>query len=135
MGMYTQVKGYLNVDSIGFETVGLAQARLNEAKLSFLKDDTINCSRKAIVTGDTFLHVGFNASAFIFIGTEFKNYCRDAEAWLDYLLKYFPNAEGRVDFQYEEDECATSRIIARGEIVRQEEVGVKTEGYGNSFND
>lgn len=132
MGMYTQVKGYLNVDSIGYATEGLSEL-LQQAKDAFVSDDDIACSRKEIVTEDTIIHFGFNASAFVFIGSEFKNYCQDAQEWVRYLLEWFPNAEGRIDFQYEENESATSWVISEGEVKMVEEVSVKTEGYGNCF--
>lgn len=105
MGMYTQVRGWLNVDSIGKyggENLSRIKVLLEVAKENFKSDTTIDADRKW-VSDDTVVFSGANNSTYLFIGTELKNYDDDAEKWIKYLIDYFPNAEGRIDFQYEEE--------------------------------
>lgn len=130
MGMYTQVRGWLNVDSMGFNNEPLLRKRLSDAINSF-QDKHVG---RAWVCNDTVLHIGANGSAFIFFGTELKNYNSDAEAWIEHLITFFPNAEGRVDFQYEEDESVCKCwLIAKGSIENSYLNDVWCVGYGNKF--
>lgn len=142
MGMYTQVRGWLNVDSVSYDGENILQNRLDEAKKSFL--EVGKCDRKW-VCDDTILHIGANGSAFLFFGTELKNYTRDAEEWIEHLITFFDNAEGRIDFQYEE-ECIGGEIaydgticnnesdyweIYKGEITKKSTCKTWCKGYGN----
>lgn len=139
MGMYTQIRGWLNVDSIGKdENIAIFENRLKEAQSTFLNDDTIldvnneKLERKW-VCNDTYIHSGGNGSSYIFFGTELKNYGCPAEIWIKYLLKHFSNAEGRIDFQYEGDDiCGKCKFwnVYRGEIT-EGYCDVWCEGYGN----
>ena len=136
MGMYTQIRGWLNVDSIGdyqgknFEEI---ERKLLSAQEGFQRDITIESSRKWVCQ-DTYAHRGGNGSTYIFYGTELKNYNSDAEQWIKYLLDFFPNAEGRIDFQYEEDECYHYYwLIAKGKIVKEDTEEIYCEGYGNMY--
>lgn len=137
MGMYTQIRGWLNVDSIGDyagERFKEIQNKLLSAQEEFQNDESIKADRKW-VCHDTLVHRGGNGSAYIFIGTELKNYDSDAEQWIKYLLNYFPNAEGRVDFQYEEDECyCWYWLIAEGKIINEDRIEKWCYGYGNTYN-
>lgn len=129
MGMYTQVRGWLNIDSIGYENKKILQNKLLEAQTSF--EDEKLCDRSWICR-NTILHMGGNGSAFLFIGAELKNYDMDAEKWIEYLLKFFPNAEGRIDFQYEEDEEECEYWLIRdGFVLHKGYNAVWCEGYGN----
>ena len=75
MGMYTQIRGWLNVDSIGdyhgerFEKISL---KLERVKKDFKSND-MDLDRKW-VANDTIIHKGANGSVFLFMGTELKNY-------------------------------------------------------------
>lgn len=136
MGMYTQVRGWLNVDSIGdydcknFEEI---ERKLLSAQEGFQRDATIGAVRKW-VCHDTHAHRGGNGSTYIFFGTELKNYDNDAERWIEYLINFFPNAEGRIDFQYEEDsEKCKYWLIAGGRIVEDSCNSVWCYGYGNMY--
>jgi len=159
MGMYTQVRGWLNVNSIGNrEQFVEVQTKLETAKEDF-KNSDIDADRKWVCE-DTVAHMGSNGVSFLFFGTELKNYTREAEKWIAFLLKYFPNAEGRIDFQYEEEvpwenldekeedeseekirfpwryedeEGSTSKyyLIRRGAIIKEGWDKTWCEGYGN----
>jgi hypothetical protein len=130
MGMYTQVRGWLNVDSIGFDREVILMRKLFEAKESF--EEQFN--GRTWVCNDTVLHYGSNGSAYLFFGTELKNYDDDAENWIKHLIKYFPNAEGRIDFQYEEDEETCKYwLIYCGKVIMQSYCNRWCKGYGNTF--
>lgn len=142
MGMYTQIRGWLNVDSIGdyegkrFQEINLL---LQKAKDDFENDRTVLNYRgepmeRKWVCHDTIAHRGGNGSVYLFFGTELKNYGSPAEAWIEYLIKYFPNAEGRIDFQYEEDEYECEYwFISHGAVIKRSNNEKWCEGYGNSF--
>lgn len=135
MGMYTQIRGWLNVDSIGDsngENFKKINNLLESAKESFQNDKSIIADRKWVCK-DTIAFRGSNDSVFLFIGSEIKNYDSDAEKWIEYLITYFPNAEGRIDLQYEEYDFSNSLIITEGKIVGKEIWETPTKGYGNSF--
>lgn len=141
MGMYTQIRGWLNVDSIGNnENFELLARTLESTKDYFENDDTIvdvcgNKLERKWVCNDTYIHQGGNGSIYIFFGTELKNYGCPAEIWIKYLLEWFPNAEGRIDFQYEEDEVFCKYwLITKGKIFKQDLNPVWCEGYGNMYN-
>ena len=77
MGMYTQVRGWLNIDSIGYgdERLIKAEKLLEQAKEDFENDNTLvdyygdKLARKW-VCHDTTLVEGGNGSLFLFFGTE-----------------------------------------------------------------
>ncbi len=142
MGMYTQVRGWLNVDSIGdcdgkrFHEIEnkLSSAQRNFENDETLKDNSNDILERKWVCRDTVVHYGGNGSVYIFIGTELKNYGQPAEIWIKYLLKYFPNAEGRIDFQYEEDDNTCKYwLIKYGEIIKEDFNPVWCTGYGNGY--
>lgn len=122
MGMYTQIRGWLNVNSIGDakEFQGIKE-RLETAQEDF-KNSDVDADRKWICQ-DTVAHMGGNGSAFLFFGTELKNYTKEAEKWIEFLLKYFPNAEGRIDFQYEGEEPWDSLDEQEDSHSHQDSVG------------
>lgn len=131
MGMYTQVRGWLNVDSIGCgENFIEIQEKVEILKEKFKSECTID---RTWVCEDTIVHTGGNGSVFIFIGTELKNYGNPAMAWLEFLVKEFPNAEGSVDFQYEEYDFSSVYYIRNGEISKPVECPYPTRGYGNMY--
>jgi hypothetical protein len=136
MGMYTQIRGWLNVDSIGdYEGNNYREIynKLTQAQENFQDDLTIKVDRRW-VCNDTVLHKGGNGSVYIFFGTELKNYDSAAESWIKYLLNYFPNAEGRIDFQYEEDEYYCFYwLISGGKIIKDDRTEKWCEGYGNMY--
>ena len=130
MGMYTQARGWLNVDSIGFGRKAMLAEKLTDAQDSFKQNKNI----RSWVCEDTVLHYGSNGSAYLFFGTELKNYDDDAEKWINHLITFFPNAEGRVDFQYEEDaETCKCWLISKGKVLKEYQNPVWCEGYGNTF--
>lgn len=137
MGMYTQIRGWLNIDSIGYgdERFRDLERQLEKAKEHFLEDDTITVDRKW-VCHDTHIHNGCNGSVYIFFGTELKNYGNPAKIWIEYLLNYFPNAEGSIDFQYEElgiGDTTYRLLIYKGQIIKEEDVEAWCYGYGNLY--
>jgi hypothetical protein len=99
MGMYTQIRGWLCVGSINSHPE--SGKLFNEAKAKYIAEQST--PRCYLVASDTNFQVGSNHCRFIFIGTELKNYDNDAENWIKYLLSVFPWAEGRIDFQFEND--------------------------------
>lgn len=132
MGMYTQVRGWLNVDSISYRHGEQLEVILSTAKADFAKF----CEGKSIrrwVKDDVILHNGSNGCAFIFIGSELKNYDQDAQTWIKFLLPYFPNAEGLIYFQYEdtEDNENTVWTISHGKVIKEEHMATVFKGYGN----
>lgn len=138
MGMYTQIRGWLCIDSMGNGKD--YQSRLDKVR-EIYKAENINndnCSRP-YVSDCTWVHNGANGSAWIFIGLEHKNYDDSFYIWLDYLLKEFPQAEGRVDIQYEgeelEDQDKTKEFLIRdGKIVARNLIPVWCYGYGGNPN-
>lgn len=167
MGMYTQIRGWLNVDSIGGIDDNLLKITeiLKQAQDDFKNDNTIIDSydntpiERKWVCEDTIIHEGGNGSKYIFFGTELKNYGNPAYEWIKYLIKYFPNAEGRIDFQYEEEdywedinfdvekenennpwyrgenEGSESRylLIRNGSIIKDDYTRTWCKGYGNMY--
>jgi hypothetical protein len=165
MGMYTQVRGWLNVDSIGCDNLGEIQSKLEQAKEYFESDATLKDSdndtlERKWVCHDTIANGGGNGSVYIFFGTELKNYGNPAYEWIKFLLKYFPNAEGRIDFQYEEENYwedinyeeeketesnpgyyqednkgSMSRylLIRDGKIIKDDYTRTWCKGYGNMY--
>lgn len=125
MGMYTQVRGWLCVGDVKFNdrkfSDALAMAKAESHSIEAVKDSTI-------------YHVGWNGSAWLFIGAELKHYSdgtdpHGAEDWIKHLLAYFPLAEGRIDFQYE--------ITERGHGSPYWEIykGKITEKHGKTWTD
>lgn len=136
MGMYTQVRGWLNINSIYIEDEDLIKNRLDEAKKDF-REKHEHSNVATFIVDDTLIHSGSNDSVFLFFGTELKNYSEDCETWIEHLLLYFPSAEGRIDFQYELEEREENSESKFWEIYegKIEESASKTwcKGYGNSF--
>ena len=145
MGMYTQVRGWLNVDSIGdykCERYKKICQLLKKAQNDFENDNTIldvdgEPLERKWVCRDTIVHKGGNGSVYLFFGTELKNYGNPAYHWVVYLLKYFPNAEGRIDFCYEEEYIGEDKsrylLIRDGKIIEDGYTTTWTKGYGNIF--
>lgn len=96
MGHYTQIRGWLNVGPVG--SIG---ERLDKAKAEYV--NRYPESRSWIYEGTHFPTEmnGFNGESFIFIGVELKNYDDDYRRWLEVLLEFFPEANGRWDVQSE----------------------------------
>lgn len=133
MGMYTQCRGWLNVNSIGDGYNKKLNERLEIAKQEFIKQHEKDIY-SSWVCKDTFFHTGGNGSAFIFFGTELKNYNHSAEEWIIFILSYFRSAEGCIFFQYEEDEGEnTIRVIGKGKIIDKRRQVLPFEGYGNMY--
>lgn len=134
MGMYTQARGWLNVFSIGREEHGSnAEYNLQEAKHTF-KANYPNI--RNWVCEDTVCHQGGNGSVYLFFGTELKNYNEDAQKWIEHLLTYFPSAEGRIDFQYEEVDFGDETpcwLIYNGEVIKKGKTTAWCKGYGNGL--
>lgn len=136
MGMYTQVRGWLNIGSIGSHNLTQVLSTLNQAREEFrtLNKDKLD---RLWVCEDCMGSSGSNGSAWIFIGSEHKNYDDSMDEWIKHLLKAFPTAEGRIDWQYEEedpkDRKSTSRylLIYRGKIIDDNLCPTWCEGYGN----
>lgn len=161
MGMYTQARGWLNVDSIGGRKYKELSDKLEDAKIKF---EVSGIADRHWVSDDTHIHQGSNGSAYIFFGTELKNYDDDSEKWIKYLLGFFPNAEGRIDFQYEEEDFWTNLdevendkdddgvvfsypsngsndgsyskywLIRGGSIIKEDTTKTWCYGYGNSYD-
>lgn len=128
--MYTQIRGWLNVLSIGGpeDTKELAD-RLPIAKATY-RAGFPNLDR-TWVADDTHFHIGGNGSCWLFIGTELKNYDASFDEWLNHLLTYYPTAEGRIELQCEGSEGSTSRIIKDGLVQGTQTEHAWAKGYGN----
>jgi hypothetical protein len=138
MGMYTQVRGWLNIDSIGhpesfYEIQDKLQGMIDEYQEKRI-------TSRSWVARDTIAARGSNGSTYIFFGTELKNYDEDAEEWIKYLIATFPSAEGRIDFQYEteeyHDENSKSKywLIRDGMVIESARTSTWCKGYGNSYD-
>lgn len=137
MGMYTQVRGWLNVRSMGWGQLDALEERFERVKEQYLSEH--NTDRQDIVVENTHFKIGFNGSAFIFIGTELKNYEEDAEVWLKFLINEFATSEGVICFQSELEEPQddgtkfnTVWIVSGGEIS-EEFQAMPFNGYGNGI--
>jgi len=128
--MYTQAMGMLNIASINATGKRFEEYKqiLAQAQESFKIE---NQSLRNWLCDNTFIEMCGNASVFIFFGTELKNYDDDIETWIRYLIKFFPYAEGIVSSQFEQDEFAHLYFIYRGEIQKEMESPIITEGCGN----
>lgn len=138
MGMYTQVRGWLNVNSIGYgDDFNEISIFFQEIKNNFI-NERVDLDRPW-VADDSILFMGSNGSVWIFIGSEHKNYDKSIDEWIKTLIANFPNAEGRIDYQYEkeywEDENCTSRylLIRQGKIVEDGRTKTWCNGYGNRY--
>ena len=63
----------------------------------------------------------------------YKNMSREK---FEYLLNYFPNAEGSIEFQYEElgiGDTTYRLLIYKGQIIKEEDVEAWCYGYGNLY--
>lgn len=131
MGMYTQVRGWINIDSIGYGRFEKLEKIFNEVNKEYIENrKTPRCE---FIMQDTHIMQGSNGSAFIFIGSELKNYNNDAEEYIKFLANKFHNAEGHVCFQYEDDECFNKTwIISKGKIEEKHQQ-FPFKGYGNMF--
>ncbi len=125
MGMYTQIRGWLCVKSIGALNDG--PARLKTAQDTFVK----KCERPW-VKENTWFHQGSNGACWLFIGVEYKNYDDSFDLWLKHLLIYFPQAEGRIDYQYEECEVGspTKTVLVYKGLSTEVECQAWCDGYG-----
>lgn len=134
MGMYTQIRGWLNVDSIGKRKNREKLERLlTIAKEEYNQREDLD---RKWVCNDTILHFGGNGSAYLFIGTELKKYDDSVDEWIKALIKTFPNSEGRIDFQYEEDDENTGSryiLIRDGKIMKDDIGETWCCGYGNMY--
>lgn len=129
MGMYTQAKGMLNVDSIrGGQNFYDIQQKLDDLKEKFEEEKLVD---RTWVCDGTIAMLSSNGGVFIFFGAELKNYSNEIDTWIDYLLKGFPTAEGKFDIQYEEYEFPTTYYVYQGKIVDKKECTVRQNGYGN----
>lgn len=143
MSSYTQVRGWLNISSIKAHPIEEIRLNLKKVQEKFVNDKTLVDSTGDLLERknlcyDTIIHKGGNDSVFIFFGTE-RNYCDDtAFQWIKFLIKYFPSAEGRIDFQNENDnmyeECKSRYLLIRdGEIIKDDYTETWCEGYGNRY--
>ena len=133
MGMYTQIRGWLNINSIGSKMLLKNEVTFKKAQLEFslLSEDK---GERKWVCEDTIIYTGSNCSQWIFIGSEYKNYDKSMDNWIDLLLKFFPMAEGRIDYQYEEEHIGgKSRylLIRGGTIIKDSYCETWCIGYGN----
>lgn len=132
MGMYTQYRGWLCLDSINGENEPQAVAVLEQARANFKKREDLS---RTWVSDDCWIHSGSNGSLWLFFGTEHKDYDDSMEAWIRHVVAVFPKAEGRIDVQYEEvypGENTHCFLVKAGEIAKAP-VKAWTEGYGLDF--
>jgi hypothetical protein len=138
MGMYTQIRGWLNVDSISNrENYNEIRGKFEHAQKDFLERKLID---RPWVCNDSLVTGGSNGSVWIFIGSEHKNYDNSMDKWIETLIETFPNAEGRIDYQHETEradygEESTSRylLIRGGKIIVDDRGKTWCTGYGNSY--
>lgn len=135
MGMYTQIRGWLNVGSISSmqereAEEGIAQAR----KLFAVKTKELELARPW-VSEDTHVVFGSNGAAWIFFGAELKNYDESFDEWFKCVIEAFPFAEGRLDYQYEEEspgesDCRVVKVY-KGKIISDTREPAWCNGYEN----
>lgn len=131
MGMYTQVRGWLNVNSIAEEGNEKTFNTFNRAVKEYNEEN--RTPRQEYVLKDTSIQIGANSSVFIFIGTELKNYDADAEKWLEFLISKFYNAEGHIMFQYEENETKNKIWTVSNGKINEKFEDFDFKGYGNMY--
>jgi len=130
--MYTQFRGVLCLSSIG-QGGTLVEAETKFKTLREAYKTTTENSRAWVADWDTHIHAGSNASIWIFIGSEHKNYDESMMDWIKLLVSSF-HCEGRIEIQYEEEYPGdTQRVlkITPGKIEEIREVA-HTYGYGFS---
>lgn len=133
MGMYTQVRGWFCLDSIGDEeNFRDAEARLQQAKDNLLADpDQV----RGWIGDDVSVRQGGNDTLWLFVGMEFKNYNQDVDLLVKHLRQVFPGMEGRLDLQYEEVEAGdqTCTWLINRDGIQKESVTAWTYGYGLDY--
>ena len=140
MGMYTQGRGWLNVNSIGNDKRNdRIQQVFDEMKQNFIGNG------RDWIAEDLTLNFGSNGSAWIFLGTELKNYNNEIESLIRHVISYFPNAEGRFDIQHEKVDPNIQDngydfymepdyyLIYKGSIVESGTCRPWCHGYGNMY--
>ena len=131
MGMFTQVRGWLNINSISADKADKVKETYYKAVEEYSSKE--RTPRQEFVMQDTRLYIGSNNSTYIFIGTELKNYDTDAEKWLEFLISKFYNADGHIMFQYEEDETLNKIWIVSNGKINEKFEDFDFKGYGNMF--
>ncbi len=133
MGMYTQYRGWLCLDSICGENEEKAKAALAATQATFNERKDIS---RPWVCNDAWIHSGGNGSLWLFIGTEHKDYDESMDEWIKTVVALFPNCEGRIDVQYEETskgEETPVYLVDKGTILKTEQPATTSEAYGLDF--
>ena len=130
MGMYTNGGATLLCGSISSECDQL-MIKFYEMKSNLREFMVAKNQRSWLVSSAITCSEGPNGSFFIHIGTEHKDYGDEFETILEFILRWFNNAEGFAWKIYEEDDVPTFWIIANG--VRHTMTipdGITFQGYG-----
>lgn len=123
MGMYTQVRGCLDIGEFDLDNYSEYAERLTKAQEEFKADcekEEDSCYR-SWVCEYTHLHLGGNGTVFLFFGVELKNYNEEAEAWIAFVLEYFPRAEGTIFF-HTESGGGWRAVIRNGKVIENTSV-------------
>ena len=130
--MYTQFRGVLCLKSIGsMKDFDALKIQFDALQAAFLAADE---NDRPFVCQDSQIFLGSNGSAWIFIGSEHKDYDDSMSNWIKILASTF-RCEGRVEQQYEDvaaGDLMTVYKIVPGKIEVCQEVA-HTEGYGFSI--
>jgi hypothetical protein len=131
MGMYTQYRGAICIDSIGQVDPDTATAKLAKLQEEYLSRAEADKHDRAWVCTDTVLHFGGNGSKWLFIGSEHKDYDTSMRDWINILAKEF-RGEGRIEVQYEEvDPGEQMKVLyMEGGVVVELAETCHTCGYG-----
>lgn len=129
MGMYTQYRGFICVDSINQHPMKKVEEYFNKVLFDWKEAQ----GRRTWLTKAVWLHEGPNGSKWIFIGTEHTDYDDSVRSLIETIVAAFPGCEGRIEKQYEETKCYqgmdTVFIISNG-IISEEKYTPHQNGYG-----
>ncbi len=102
MGMYTHVRGWINVDlSDNLDLYGSSHDAHDKFRDIMKRAENISPRSSQCVFSTTF-NVGFNFECYIFIGGEVKDYDNDWKTYLQFLKSNFKINEMRLEMKYEE---------------------------------
>lgn len=132
MGMYTNGGATLLCGSICNDNdLDQLMLKFYEMKVNLRALMLTNKQRSWLVSSAITCSEGPNGSFFIHIGTEHKDYSDEFETILEFILRWFNNAEGFAWRIYEEASVPTLWIIANGvRHIMTIPDGVTFNGYG-----
>ena len=123
MGTYTQIKGFLEIDSeLNYEEFGFDK-ELYIKNFEEIKKDFIRIwsgERAESATSTSVYNIGSDWEHFIFFGGSIKDYDSDLSGWIEFILNKY-NCDGRIELLFENNEYPIILIIKDSKILIKNE--------------